>query len=366
MKKRMFVEIKPELLRNLREIFGFSKEQVAKKLQTSQTKIEQIEKGELPLTLSQLKKLAKLYRVSLALFFSESLPKLPTVPDYRLNRERKLNPEVFIAQKKAYYLARELYSLTERTSTIPYHLHQLDAIQLAKSFRKILDIELIKNKPAKEILQKYKSCIEEKMFVPVIEHPLKAEDVRAFSIHGDVCIIVLNEEDAPEVKLFSLFHEVAHLLKKTGALCSIDLEIESTEVETFCNHFAAEFLVPADDLREEISKRKLEHFDQAAVSELAGVYGVSKQVIMLRLLWLNYISRETYAEFKRRYEQLEKAAEHKKGFARRNWTEVFFNRAGGLIITEMKKAYKRGDITLSDVISSLEIKAKYAEKFVEG
>ena len=238
--------------------------------------------------------------------------------------------------------------------------------ELAHVFREYLGLEVIKNKNPKEILREYKSRIEQKMFVPIVEYPLKAEDVRAFSMYSDISIIVLNEKDRPELKLFSLFHEIGHLLTKSSALCSIEIELENRGIESYCNRFSAEFLVPENDLKTEIESRDLSLFDQDAVSELAKVYGVSKQVIMIRLLRFGYINKKDYEQFKSRYEESKKELEKRKRFGRRNWEEVFFNRAGGLVISEMKKAYKRGEITPVDVATALEMRTKYVEKFIEG
>ena len=65
----------------------------------------------------------------------------------------------------------------------------------------------------------------------VVEYPLKAEDVRAFSLRSGLSVIVLNESDEPQVKLFSLFHEIAHLLKHGSGICSIDVSEERAEID---------------------------------------------------------------------------------------------------------------------------------------
>jgi len=366
MRKSILVKTKSEVLRRLREMLGFSAEEIAKKLKTTPEKIKQVENGKDSFTLSQIKKLSNIYHISLAAFFSDSIPEIPTIPDYRLNREKRLNPQVFIAQRRAYYLSKEIALLSNKKSEIPSFKIGITPKELAHVFREYLGLEVIKNKNPKEILREYKSRIEQKMFVPIVEYPLKAEDVRAFSMYSDISIIVLNEKDRPELKLFSLFHEIGHLLTKSSALCSIEIELENRGIESYCNRFSAEFLVPENDLKTEIESRDLSLFDQDAVSELAKVYGVSKQVIMIRLLRFGYINKKDYEQFKSRYEESKKELEKRKRFGRRNWEEVFFNRAGGLVISEMKKAYKRGEITPVDVATALEMRTKYVEKFIEG
>ena len=237
----------------------------------------------------------------------------------------------------------------------------MTAEELANKFREYLGVDLLKSKKPEELLSYYKKIIEEKLLVSIIEYPFKADDVRAFSIFSDISVIALNEQDEPKIKLFSLFHEICHLLKKTSSICSIEIEKQSQqEIESFCNNFAAEFLVPENDLELEIKKYSVV---KEGVSNLSNTYGVSKQVIMLRLLKLNYIDSTTYVNFK---EGFDKELEKKKsGLRRRNWDKVFFNRVGNLAIREVSNAYKKRDITFFESTRILNLKTKYVEKFID-
>lgn len=361
-RKSIEIEIPFQNLKTLREISGYTVAEVAKKLGTTEDKIRSAEEGKSKLTLAQIKKLAEIYKCPLAAFFSDRISPLPPLTDFRINRDRRLTPQVYLAKRRAYYLVSEIERITDKTSIIPQFPDNIKPERLAIEFRKHLGIELIKSKNPKEILRFYKREIEKKMFIPIIERPFKADDVRAFSIFSRVSIIVLNEEDAPQVKLFSLFHEIGHLLRKTSGICSIEIEPEQKEeIESFCNKFAAEFLVPAEDLKFEIERLKLKTCDFSSITKLSEIYGVSKQVIMLRLLWLRYIDRKQYQEFKSGYEE-----PVKKQFGRRNWDEVFLNRASESIVNEVKQAYKKGIISFADAVGILGIKAKYVEKFLSG
>ncbi|MEN3045182.1 MAG: hypothetical protein ABDH37_08240, partial [Candidatus Hydrothermales bacterium] len=80
-----------------------------------------------------------------AAFFSDEVPELKVLPDYRLNRDKKINPEVFLAQRKLEYLIEKLKELGCEDSSIPSFLLTLNPYQLAKQFREYLGIELIKN-----------------------------------------------------------------------------------------------------------------------------------------------------------------------------------------------------------------------------
>lgn len=356
--KQKEIKLSNEVLRALREISGYTKEEIARKLKTSKEKIESVEEGKSTFTLTQIKKLADVYKRPLAAFFSDSIPELPKLVDYRINREKRLTSQVYLAERRAHYISEKIRELSGKISQIPSFSEELSADELAKEFRKYLNIEIIKSQDSKEILAHYKKILEYSLSIIIIEYPLKADDVRAFSVFSDVSVIVLNEGDKPSVKLFSLFHEICHLFKKTAGICSLDIEQQNQDIESYCNHFAAEFLVPLYDLKNEV--RTFEQIDEKVINRLSEIYGVSKQVMMIRLLWLGYVKKEKYEEFKKEIERGLK----KNEFGRKNWDKIFLNRVGNFSIQEIKSAYNEGKITFYEASNILDLKTKYAEKFI--
>ena len=359
MTKSPEIKVNPNVMKALRESSGYTVEEIANKIKTTATKVQEQEKGIASFTLTQIKKLADIYHRSLAAFFTDTLPVMPTLTDYRINREKRLTPQVYVAERRAYYITNKLAELIGQSSQIPDFPEILEPSELALEFRNYLKVTLLKSKKPEELLAHYKQVLEKNLLISVIELPLKAEDVRGFSVFSDIAIIVLNEEDNPSIKLFSLFHEVYHLLKRTSGICSIEIEQRDGDIEESCNLFSAEFLVPLDDLKEEY--KNFSQLDERNVSELSKIYGVSKQVIMLRLLWLGYMPKDRYEQFKREGEEKVK----EKMFGRRDWDKVFQNRVGNLVIREASSAYRSGKISYSEVMDILSLKAKYTEKFVE-
>jgi Zn-dependent peptidase ImmA (M78 family)/DNA-binding XRE family transcriptional regulator len=353
------IKVNPDILKTLRESSGYTVEEIAKKIKTTANKVYEAEKGIASFTLTQIKKLADIYQRSLAAFFTDTLPAMPALTDYRINREKRLSPEVYIAERRAYYIANKLAELTDKRSQIPDFSDSLKPDELAREFRKYLKLAFLKAKKPEELLTHYKQALEEKLLISIIELPLKAEDVRGFSVFAGISIIVLNEKDHPSIKLFSLFHEVYHLLKRTSGICSIEIEQKDGDIEASCNLFSAEFLVPLDNLKDDC--KNFSQLDESAVSELAKIYGVSKQVIMLRLLWLGYMPKERYDRFKKEGEIKIK----EKIFARKNWDKTFHNRVGNLVVREATNAYRSGKISYSEVMDILSLKAKYTEKLIE-
>ena len=347
------IHLKPEVLKTLRENAGYDIKTLAKKSGISEEKIERVERGEDDFTIKQIKKLAKIYRVPLAAFFSDKVPHLPSLPDYRVNREKNISPTVNLAIRRAKYLSDMVHEISGKRTTIPDFPKNLSPKELADRLRDYLKPEAPIRVPPSKILDYYKKLIEGRLNILVIEYPLKADDVRAFVIKDHISVIVLNESDEATVKLFSLFHELGHLLRDETGLCSITME-EDEDVERYCNRFAAEFLMPEDEFRKWIQEYGK---DDNSLRKLQRVFGVSIHAMKIRMLNLGLISRKEYEEFKKKFKEFEKPTGGHK-----NWEKTFKNRAGNLAIEEVKKAYKRGDLSLHESREILDMKMKYIEK----
>ncbi|MGC9200998.1 MAG: helix-turn-helix domain-containing protein [Candidatus Aenigmatarchaeota archaeon] len=358
------IKINPQVLKELIKISGYELTEISHKTGIS---LYRIKEGKI--TVEQLKKLAEILKRPLAAFFSDEISPLPVISDYRLNREKRINPEVLLAKRKLIYLLEKLKELEAEKTIIPVFEKELSPYELAKRFRDYLGVKIEKNQNPADLLENYKNLLEEKLNLVIIEYPLKpkrskeSDDVRAFSVYSNyISGIVLNETDHSSIKLFSLLHEVCHLIRRNSGICSLEFEVEEEfEEESFCNKFATEFLVPAEDIREELNNYSIaDSTIPEIVENLSKIYSVSNQVILLRLLYLGYLSSEKYYSFKKQFEQ--KGLE--KTYGRRIWEKVFKNRVGNLAIKETKRALSENKISFYEALNILDLKTKYAEKFL--
>ena len=77
----------------------------------------------------------------------------------------------------------------------------------------------------------------------------EVDEMRGFSVAEEpMPVIVLNTRDAPNGRVFTLFHEFCHLLLRKGGICDLrdrrSHRPEDSALEVFCNAVAAETLVP--------------------------------------------------------------------------------------------------------------------------
>ena len=358
--KKDTLSIAPQLLLKLRENTGYSEEQAAKKADISSKELIEIEKGKKKATIKLIKKLSEAYEYPLVTFFEEKALELPhKLKDYRINRNKTISPEARKAERRAYYLINALQEISEERAKIPEYSERHTAVALAKLFRQKIRLEKPSSKKAEDALESYKVQLEDKLGIVITEDSLKNEDVRAFSISSEIPISVLNESDKPEIKLFSLFHELCHLIKRKSTICSIETGVkEKDAVELYCDKFASEILVPTEDIRRDRSLKK--EVSQRNISGLSNRYFVSEQVIMIKLLGEDLITQERYSKFKRAFDKnlLEKK------FGRKNWEKTYLKRVGRKVTETVRNAHRQGKISTADALDILNVKSKYAEKFI--
>lgn len=140
---------------------------------------------------------------------------------------------------------------------------------------------------------------------------LDINEFRGFVLYDEYApFLFVNNNDFVSGKIFTLAHEVVHVL--LGVSASFDfseLMPANDAIEQFCNSVAAEFLVPEDLLQREYNRYGKEY------NRLANTFKVSRLVIARRLLDTNRITRQEFgAAYKNfRVEKVEKTATASKG-----------------------------------------------------
>lgn len=80
---------------------------------------------------------------------------------------------------------------------------------------------------------------------------LEVNECRGFALMNNIApYIFVNSSDSKSAQLFTLIHETAHLMLGVSAGHAGDEIINDDETERYCDAVAAEFLVPASELRE--------------------------------------------------------------------------------------------------------------------
>ena len=295
--------INPDIVKWARERSGYTTEAIATALKKDVSIVNDWESGERVLTYVQLEKLADKYKRPIAIFFFPEPPEERNIAEniaLRSSDNDPLEPRIHILLRQAY--ARQLSLMELNFSTNPSEkkifrdLHALlgDSVPaLAQQTRSYLGITVstqVSWNTTAEALENWRDRIKE-AGIFVFKEAFQDDSVDGFClVHDEFPVIYLNNSRPSVRQIFSLFHELAHLLLGENDVTR-GISREGGEIEMFCNQFAAEFLVPSDDLK---TRLDFSFYDNDAIEELADYYKVSRPVILLKLVGKGILTQENY------------------------------------------------------------------------
>ncbi len=170
--------------------------------------------------------------------------------------------------------------------------------ELASRVRDIIGIPLDTQrnwKNSDEAMKQWRSALEG-MGIWVFKDAFKNKNYSGFCLDDQhFPVIYINSSTRKQRQIFTLFHELAHLILGKGGVSFWD-NMENTFVgkykseEKFCNAFAGEFLVPDSSLS--ISGKP----DEIEIEKYAEQYKVSREVILRKYLDKNLINQKFYNE----------------------------------------------------------------------
>lgn len=324
--------ITPEVLKWARELDAFSIEEAAKKMNTTPERIEQWEKGDARPTLNQAKRLAKIYRVPFVYFY------LPDIP-LKKKRLEKIDYRtigntggIFYESRELRWLLRDIedrrdimIALLEEENALPreFPLHideKTDERTLASEIRELLEItpELQKTfRQPKVALDHCINILESHDVLVFQAAKISLKEMRGLSLaYERMPIIVVNRKDEPSARLFTLCHELVHIVTKTSGICNDTAENAESkfEIEMICNRVAGRVLITDEAIRKHTASLEIKKngIDDLKVSIIARDFAVSRAVVIHRLWDINYISKETYFDTFSRYTEEYKASAEKK------------------------------------------------------
>jgi Zn-dependent peptidase ImmA (M78 family) len=300
--------VTPALITWARERAGFSAEEAAAKFR----KIAAWEAGNGAPTYPQLEDLAEAFKVPVAVFFFPVPPKVPSITEnFRTIPQAQLDmiaPRIRLLLRKAKAFQISLAELNGGRNPAPrlitQHIHvgsDISAGELADRVRAFLGVSIEQqiSSPNVEIaLEQWRSAFAN-VGVYIFKDAFKSPAYAGFCIYdSEFPIIYVNNSAAKERQIFTLFHELGHLLFHTSGIDFRSDELfshlrgEARQIEVLCNRFAGVFLVPEDALLQEMQGREP---TETAARELGRVFKVSWLVIYRRFLDLRLIKREMYA-----------------------------------------------------------------------
>ena len=363
--------INPTIIKWARERSGYTRQEVAKSLNRDVATISNWESGAAAPTYVQLEKLADKYKRPIAMFF---FPEPPHETDFvgqlalRSSEVEQLDPGIRILLRQAY--ARQLSLMELNMDANPaetkvfrdLHAQLGDSpTELAQQTRAYLGISVETQagwNSAKEALENWLESVEEKGIF-VFKAAFQNDSVDGFClVHEQFPVIYLNNSRSSVRQIFSLFHELAHLLLGESGITR-GINPVGEQIEVFCNQFAAEFLVPSGNLETVLDYPV---YNDAAIEELANYYKVSRPVILLRLINQGTLKQNSYRRRAARWtEEYESCLGRRVGGESPGGGNYYNTRAVYLGYRFMELAFSRyhqGQCSIEELADHLNIKVK--------
>ncbi len=359
--KSFKVNVNPEVIKWSMETINIPEDIILKRLHTNKNIFDSWLMNKDTPTYVQLQAFAKLAGVSPLIFLSDKIPEEKPGTIFRNYTENnKRSYKTLKTIKRIEFLqniAEELYdNLNEnKEANIEKYNIKSKSEEIAEIERKkFSDFSAQKEfKNKYNALNKFRTEVENNNII-VMQFPFT--DIRGFSlINKKPFFIVLNSKDTPESRIFTLFHEYAHLLLQESELNNYIINGDD-KIEKWCDSFASYFLI-ADDILNHYFKISNSNIYKTA-SKISSQYKLSFSMILYRFYKLGYIDSNDYNKFL----DARKNKDNKKGGG--NYIIKTKSNYGDKFINLVFENYERQEITLNDALNYLNIKLASMDKLI--
>lgn len=238
----------------------------------------------------------------------------------------------------------------------------VDVATCAAKAREFLGVSTTAQLSAKdeyEALRTWAEAVQAKG-VYVSQRRLRDETIRAFSLtRNNHAIMVVNTGDTPYARIFSILHEYCHILLKNTGICDLD---EHNTTERYCNEFAAEVLLPASLLKQELNgfsfTGSLDE-DEEAIKNLSHHFRVSQAALMIRLNSMGTLSDSLYSKLETR----RRSKSGFKGGSGGDYYRTKINAVGKKYAQNVFGALSEGSINRSDASVLLGVGEHLVDRF---
>jgi len=334
---RFNVNVNPQVLKWAREEAGFDLLEIAQKVDISIDEYKSWETEGENIPFGKLKTIAGQYKRQLAVFFLSEVPEKTTKPiDFRnlVSQQKKLSKNVLMVMRDVTYFRQTALEL-QGEKYWKSHYNWLSEIEnfkqdneaLADWLREKLSIGIEQQLSWRYDSQAYKSwrqAVEDKLGILIFQFSMPLNEIQGFCYTDEFpYAIVVNSKHSYTSRLFTIFHELGHIVRHHSGMCLIDEVNEKQQEEFSCNSFAGNFLIPENYL---VATENL-----SEIQTYATQFRVSREVYLRQLKEKNKINPTKFFvllnEIRSTYKQPAKSS----GFAlpevksRASRGETFFN-----------------------------------------
>ena len=316
------VAIRPEMLRWAYERAGYDSRDLAHRI----PQLLDWERGERQPTLKQLEGFAKATHTPLGFLFLPEPPveRLP-IRDLRTVKEEPLRPSADLLDSIYAMQRRQAWLREERAECEASPLEFVGSARLnddptavGQEMRRTVDLGdgwAAEVANWEDAVSELRRRIERLGVMAVINgvvgnnthRKLDVVEFRGFALTDPYApLIFVNGADAKSAQMFTLAHELAHVWlgpEGEGVSGFDGIFPGDARIENFCDQAAAEFLIPARELKE---RWRIVKGDADPFERIARHFKVSPIVAGRRAMDLRLVNRETFFDFYRAYVKRER------------------------------------------------------------
>ncbi len=363
-----------QVLKWARESLGLTVEQVADKLKKPKSLIEAWEAGDDFPTYAQLDKAAyTIYKRPLAVFFFPKPPdEVDIKPDFRLLPEFEVDALSYDTRVTINEALARQESLRELSDGVnpkkglifkDINARKVNLADLCAFVRNKLGIDLEEQYSwpnSEHALKQWRSAVQN-CGVFVFKTSMKDSTVSGFCLDDpEFPIIYINNTTSLSRQIFTLFHELAHILYSESGFTKFSqsylkfLPREEREIEVTCNRFASEFLVP-----NEAFESMVPTYDGSddSLDFIARKFNVSKEVILRKFLDRHVVTQAFYLEKKNEWDSSWWSA-RKSGRGGGNYYATQASYLGDAFMSLAFSVYYEGRCSIGDLADHLNVKVQ--------
>ena len=306
--------ITPEVVTWARERAGFSVDAAMSDFR----KIAEWEAGNTFPSYPQLEKMAEKFKVPVAVFFFPAPPDLPAIEEtFRTlgpDQIAEIPPRVRLLLHKARTFQMGLEELhgnrnpADRLITRDLAFQPNDRIErIATEVRDYLGVTMEQQfvwDNAETALEEWRKALL-RVGVYVFKDSFREPDYSGFCLYDEEFpIIYVNNTTAKTRQIFTLFHELAHLLFHTSGVDTQgdgfvnELAGDNQRIEVICNRMAACLLVPEETFDTAFAGQAP---TEATATDLAHLFSVSREFIFRKFLDRDLITPAEYDQAAHRW-----------------------------------------------------------------
>ncbi len=365
------VPITPEVLDWAIRTSGYTQNEIVAKLEIPASTLRAWITGDEKPGLTVLRRLANILKRPLATFLLPAPPRSVSVHvEFRHppgETRRSLNSVEAKSLREASRIQRGVASILSQLGEPPAPFSSVstadDHERVATEERQIIRVSVedqIRWATHSKALQAWRNALEERGVV-VFFLPMGKDSSRGFSLWNEHApLLAVNTHWNNQARIFTIFHEYAHLITRTSSSClgHVSARIRSGEdhVERWCERFAAAFLAPWNAI-EDLAARRFGWQRGAEIRnlvlprKLANAFHISLRAMTLRLIDHGVASWDLY-------KQIPDYVDDKSGGGGgegRTRLQIRKDEYGGQTTRAMVRGLEREIVGRTDVLSYLDV-----------